>query len=324
MVGLSELNVNFSGAEMQTIFYEPTFMDAEVLADFRVIPNVTTKRRLGFIKKMERIVRANTGCGFSHAGRMDITDREIETSKAKINVGLCWEEFKNDVFEEFFQKGVNIADLTGTMIMDALLVRISEAVKLDNARLFFYGAKSSANPEYDATDGLFTVHVPNLIASGDITRVVAGNGAYAPGEATDLLDQVESGAKLPLKGLPNDMKRIYCDGLTYEAYIRDLEGSTNNNYGTKTLVEGIERVTFRNKLLVPQWNWNEIIDELGNPGGRQVLYTVPKNLVIATDVTTTDAQMRIYFDENSEEVRVKGNYRFGSQYVHHDLIQVGY
>lgn len=325
MTSQTELNVSFRGTEMETLFFEPTFTDEEVMSSFRVIPNVTTKRKLGYVGQLEKIVRKHTGCGFDPVGSMDIYDRTIETNKTKIDLSLCWEEFKETVVEEYFNKGVRMADISETMIVKALLSRVAEAAHKDNIRLFFFGNEAAADPSYDVMNGLFSVHAPTLVGNNEMVRINQGQSAYAPGDALELFKELDAKAKKQLKGLSNDMKNFYTDGDTYQALYDDLEQINSDTVGSSRVENGVERLYFRGKRVIPQYEWNTILERDFNLTNQHyLLLTTPKNLALATNTNDTEAKLEIGYDSKNEDVFIKSRYRLGGNYVHPDLMAIAY
>lgn len=61
MVELNEFNVSYTGVEANTIFMEPIFMDGNVAQEFRVMPNVVTKKKLQFADSLEKILQRHVG-----------------------------------------------------------------------------------------------------------------------------------------------------------------------------------------------------------------------------------------------------------------------
>lgn len=320
-----ELNEVFRGTEMDTIFFTPVFTDIDIMSQFRVIPNVATKRKIGYVGALEKVVRRHTGCGFDPVGSLNVYDRSVSTEKMKIDLSICWEEFKDTLIEEKFNEGVRMADISELMIVKALVKQASEAAKKDNARLYFFGNEASPDPAYDVMNGLFTVHVPQLVANNDIVRVNQGNAAYNPGDAVEILKELDSKAPKQLYGLPANMKAYYVDGDTYKAYYDDLENINNSAIGTSRMENGVEQLYFRGKKVIPQLEWNDILkNDFGQPNRHYILYTTPKNLALATNTTDTEARFEMMYDQRNEDVIIKTRYKLGGDYVHPSLMSIAY
>ena len=326
MTLLESLNVSYQGDTANTLFYEPMFMDQDLLSQFRVIPNVTSKRKLAFVQELEKVVRNYTGCGFAPAGSTKMYDRWVEVDRCKVDMVLCWEEFKDTVHEELLKKGVSIGDVTGTLIFDILQRLIVNAVKKDNLRLAFFGNRASTSSAYDITDGLFTVHLPAFIAANQTPYVNAGSGsALAAGAGIALMRAVFAAQAPALYGLPANMKKFYVDRSVFESYRLDVENGGGGDGGITLLQNGQTVFTFRGIEIVPMVLWSEIMaTDFASATSHQVLLTSPDNLVLATDLQNQDSQFTVWYDEKDENVCIKARWKMGFQVIHPALMVAAY
>lgn len=325
-VETGQFDVNFVGTEASTMFLEPVFFDEDNLNEFRIMGNVPNKKKMGFVQSLEKIVRRYSGCGFNPVGSLDIYDREIEVFKQKAEVELCWDEFEDTVFEELFRPGVDISNLQGTQLEQWLLLRVRQAIRLDNQRLAYFGNRSSVNPAYDTVDGFWTVYYPELVSDDLIPRADTGSGAdISAGEAIDMLKAVTEQADNRLKAMPNNMKRINVSGRVWEAYRSDLEDLGGGDAGRSMLINGQEVLVFRGIPVMPMWRWDQILEtDLGVTKPNYIEYAATGNKVMATDVQDPAAQIRAWFEDKEEKLYVKARWKMGVDYVHNSLISVGY
>lgn len=325
MTEQSQFQVQFTGDEANQIFLEPVFFDDSLRSQWRVMPNVTTKKKMAFVQALENIVRKYAGCGFNPIGEVKIYDRYIDVEKAKVDLEMCWDEFEDTVFEELLQRGVRLPDLTGILMQEIVTQRVQQAIRLDVERLGYFGNTASENPNYDLVDGLWTVHYPALVANALIPRTNTGSGTdIAAGNGIEILRAVYDQAPLQLKGLPMNQKVINVTGSVYTAYREDVEEGGGGDYGLLRLIDGVEQLTFRGIPVIPQWRWDEILSNLGVTKPHYVEYTTPLNKVIATDVTNPATELTTWYDEKDERVYTKSRFKLGVNYIHHSLISVGY
>lgn len=322
---MGQFSVNFVGDEANELFLEPVYLDDEITSQFRVMPNVVTKKKMAFAQALENVVRKYAGCGFNPIGEVKIYDRSIEVEKARVDLEMCWDEFEDTVFEELLKAGVRLPDLTGTLIQQILTRRAIEAIRLDTVRLAYFGNTTSADPNYDLLDGLWTVHYPKLVADDLIPRTQTGTGApLGAGDGFDILRAVYDQAPLQLKGLPMAQKVINVTGSVYTQYREDVEDGGGGDFGLLRLIDGVEQLTFRGIPVVPQWRWDEILANLNIANAHYVEYTTPMNKVLATDVTNPATELTTWYDEKDEKVYTKSRFKMGVNYIHHSLISVGY
>ena len=323
---IRESAISYVGIEADMIFFEPVFKDMLELGFFRIMPNVVNKKKMQFVGQMEKIVQKKTGCGFKPYGNVSIYDRTIEVDEITIMLEECYDEFKDTVLQEKLQKGNLKFDLSPTEIMQILIEKVRDAAMLDYIRLFWFGDKASTDAAYNVTDGVWTVHIPELVAANLIPYINTNSGApLAPGHALTYLQQVYDEAPLALKGLPTGDKIIFVSGSVWENYRNTLETNGGGDAGRQMLIDGNMELFFRGVRVVPNWKWDEYTtNDLNDPDKHMILYTTPQNLVVATDLTSDLNSIKVFTDDLEEKTYIKVNAKLGTNYVHPSLFSVGY
>lgn len=322
---LGQFAVSYRGDLANEILLEPVFFDSELRSSFQVMPNVTNRRKMQFVEKLENVVRKYTGCGFTPIGNMSVYDREIEVQRMKIDMKICWDEFKDTVFEELLNQGTRLPDLTGTQIEAILIGRIQQALRLDLERLAFFGNTASNDPNYDSVNGLWTVYYPELVAEALSPRTNTGSGSdLSAGDGIDILRAVYDQAPNELKALPANQKVFNVTHSVYNQYLVDIEEGGGADYGLLTMINGVQTLQFRGIPVMPYHRWDGILTALGITKPHYVEYTTPRNRVLATDITDPGTDLSIWYDQKDEEVYMKGRWKMGVNYVHHSLVSLGY
>jgi hypothetical protein len=322
---LGQFAVSYRGDLANEILLEPVFFDSELRSSFRIMPNVTNRRKMQFVEKLENVVRKYTGCGFTPIGNMSVYDREIEVQRMKIDMKICWDEFKDTVFEELLNQGTRLPDLTGTQIEAILIGRIQQALRLDLERLAFFGNTASNDPNYDSVNGLWTVYYPELVAEALSPRTNTGSGSdLSAGDGIDILRAVYDQAPNELKALPANQKVFNVTHSVYNQYLVDIEEGGGADYGLLTMINGVQTLQFRGIPVMPYHRWDGILTALGTTKPHYVEYTTPLNRVLATDITDPGTDLSIWYDQKDEEVYMKGRWKMGVNYVHHSLVSLGY
>jgi len=318
-----EQSLTVTGIEANQLFFEPVFQDILDMGFFRIMPNVVNKRKMAFVGQMEKIIQKKTGCGFKPFGNVSIYDRTIEVDEIKVNIEVC---NADTVLQEKLQKGNLQFNIGPTEIGTILVQKVQDAMALDMIRLFWFGDKSSNDPAYNLTDGMWTVHIVDLVGANLIPYTNTGSGAaLAPGDGEAFLRDVYDSASNALKGLPNSEKVFLVSGSVFEQYREDLENSGGGDAGRQMLIDGEIELTFRGVRVIPQWNWDTYTSaDLNQPEQHQILYTTPKNLVFATDLQSSLSSIMVFTDELEEKTYMKVNGKMGTNFVHPSLISVGY
>jgi len=322
---LSSKIVSYKGIQATEIFFQPLFKDVIGLGDFKLMPNVRNKKKMGFINKLEGIVQKRTGCGFTPSGKLGVYEREISVSSAKVNLEICVDEFQNTLWAEKLKSGNMQYNLTGTDIMEIILKQASEGAAADILKLVWFGDTASNDIHLNIADGIWQVHIPTLVAANLIPRVDTNQGSpLAAGDAMDYLQEVFDNAPLALKGLPNSMKVFMVSGSVYEAYIKDLQAA-NLTMGVQMTMDGIVNVSFNGIKVIPNYLWDVYdANDLGLDDSHRILYTTPENIVFATDMMSDLNSFMVFTDDLEEKTYVKANFELGTNYVHESLFSVGY
>jgi hypothetical protein len=228
--------------------------------------------------------------------------------------------------QEKLKKGNMKRDLTDTEIMDLIILKVQDAIQLDYMRLFWFGDKSSNDPVYNVTDGMWSVHIPELVNSNQTPYTNANGGApLAPGDAEALLRNVYKAQSNALMGIPSQDKRFFVSRSVWEAYEDDLEAAGGGDAGRTQLINGVTELFYRGIRLVVNANWDEYTaNDLGQPDEHQVMLTTPDNLVFATDMFSDLNRIQVFFDTLDEMTRIKVNAKFGTNFVHPALFSVAY
>jgi len=320
------VGVSYEGIEANNIFFEPFWMDMLSVGDFRVMPNVVNKKKMQFVQRLEKIVQKGGGCGFHPSGKFGMYDRTIEVDEIKVNIEQCFDEFKDTVLQEKLAKGNMKMNLSPTEIMQLMILKVRDAVALDYNRLFWFGDKSSNDNAYNMTNGIWTVHIPALVADNQTPYTNANSGApLAPGAATALLSDVYKASSNSLRGIPAANKRFFVSRSVWDAYEDDLEVLGGGDAGRTQLINGVTQLTYRGIPLVLNANWDEYTaNDLGQVDQHQVMLTTPDNLVFATDMVSDTNRIQVFFDELEEKTYIKLNAKFGTNFVHPALFSVAY
>ncbi len=318
--------INFEGDRADTVFFKPVFLGMEEEGMFRVMTNVVSKKKIGFIGKLDKILQKDTGCGFTPKGNLEMYERTVETDPIKVNMTQCIDELKDTLWEDSLRKGIESNNLTGTVLSAAALLRIRQGIQLDSSRLFWYGDKSSTDVDYNLVDGMWTVHLPSLVADNQTPYINSGSGSpLAPGAATNLLEEMWEAQALTLLGIPDAAKRFYVSRSVYQAYMKDLEDLGGGDAGRTALINGQSTLAYRGIPLVqmPYWDQYDTVD-FNNPNRHRVLLTTPTNLVLATDLQSSKNSIEIWYDKFREKTDYKAKFKFGTNFVHPELMVAAY
>jgi hypothetical protein len=324
-----ELNITLTPntkANVNKLVFEPIFRSDE-LSGIRVMSGVSNKKKLGYMRRMKKILQKDTGCKWNPKGSADVYTRQIEVEPIKINVEMCADEFKDTVLEDLYQKtGVARNDLTGTQLGAAMILLVRDAIPEDCKNLFWFGKKNSDNEFYNIMDGMWSVYLQQLALNNLSPYVNTGSGnPLDAGDAEAILEKMYEAQSNALKGLSKSEKRFYVTDSVWEGWFKDSADLGGGDAGRFQIINGQEKLTYRGIELVNNPNWDEIMeDDFGKVDSHLALLTTPDNLVMATNVLGDKNRVEFWHDRKTEENDLKVKFKLGANFVHPAFFVIGF
>lgn len=321
-----DFSATYGGANLNEIFYEPTFRSDEILANYRVIPNVKHKMNVFAAAPLTKIVNAYTTCSSAlTGGDFDLSDKTIEAGRCRVALEQCADEFFGTYIEELYRSGVDAANVEGTQVGDMMVKRTVDGIGQDIVRLA-WGGDTTAATAYAAFDGFM-----KLMAAETVIEEAGTVGAVSATDAINLLRAVYNGAPAALQQIAAADKKMFVTPRLFNAYLANLEG-TSSDLAYASQKDGLMKVSFRGVELVAMYEWDTILTDT-NPAlftavGTEecndgVCYVATQNLLIGTDVTDPQSQLKMWYEDKDEKVLVRSRFKLGVQYLFSSLTQWG-
>tara|TARA_R110002020_G_scaffold134524_3_gene300289 strand:- start:8056 stop:8928 length:873 start_codon:yes stop_codon:yes gene_type:complete len=279
---------------------------------------------------LTKIVQEYTDCS-SSSGTNDfnIDDKVITAGRMRVALEQCSKEFFGTYIEELYRSGVDVMNVEGTMLADAIVNRAVKGIGQDVVRLAWGGDASTAN--YKGVTGWMKL-------MGDDATVLAARtelSAVAPtaptaAEALSLLRNMYDSAPAALQQVPAADKKIFVTPKTYNSYLQNLEG-TSADLAITNQQDGLLVVKFRGVELVPMYEWDTILADLdpamflrgGVNGTEGACYCATDNLIIGSDVTDPEGSFKVFYDDLEEKMFFRGYFKLGVQFLYPSLVQWG-
>ena len=322
---LGQFNISVQGATANRVYLDPIFKDVQPLeADiFQVMPNVVDRRNMVFVGPLDDYLRKRIGCGFDPAGNLNISERQIETYKVKGETQQCWDEFEDTILMEALNKGVDMGDMTGTLMQQIIFNRMTQGAARQVNKLCWFGDRSKADKTINIVDGLWSVHIPKLQAN-NLIRVVDSNSGtpLGSGGAIDLLDAVLDSATNELKGTAVGDRRLIVSNNVAEQLEKDIRnGVAGDSAFIREVEDGRMEMRFRGVVIVPMLRWQGLYEQyLGVADANLVLYTVRQNLILATDRLSDVTSIDGWYEKKEEVTYFRTAFKLGFNYIHPKLM----
>ena len=350
----------YNGTYASKILLEPMFHSDDIMRNYTIYPNVKYKQNIVMAPSLSSITAVNDGCTAVNANcdpaGFTVTQKQIVVSNVSVKQTQCWTEFKDSVIVESYRNGVNMPDLTGTQLAQVIIDRVRKGVQSDMVRNMWAGDTAAAVIAIDCTydsmgDGLWKkLSAGNAINAGTQLREVTGTlgaaateyvtvGATLPAaDAILILESVYNTASAALQAVPASEKRMFVNPNIYNAWysaLTQVASAGSVDYGHSEAQSGKSRLYFRGVELVPMYEWDSALTALGGGGQFPALFTAAtaaidatagciyvakENLLIGTDVSSPENEMKMFYDEVSDNMYIRAGFTMGFQYGWNSLV----
>ena len=334
-VAKDNISATYSGADLDRIFYEPVFRSDDIMRNYRVIPNVKHKMNVYTSAALTKIVEKQGSCSTASSSvDFNIDDKVITAGRCRVALEQCSQEFYGTYIEEMYRSGVDVNNIEGTQLGDAIVNRAVKGIGQDVVRLAWGADTDITTPAalasaYDLFDGWM-----KLMAAETVLEYTGTEAAPTAADAIGLIRQVYDQAPAALQQVPAGEKKMFVTPKIYNAYLANLETSptATADLAIVNQQEGIRRVMFRGVELVPMYEWDTILadynpalflDSTGANVNNGVCYCAVENLIIGSDVTDPEGSFKVFYDDLEEKMFFRGYFKLGVQYLYSSLVQWG-
>ena len=318
----------YSGANLNELFYEPVFRSDDIMGNYRVIPNVKHKMNVFTSAALTKITQKYTACSAtSGSTQFNIDEKTITAGRMRVALEQCTDEFFGTYIEEMYRNGVDVMNLEGTLLADAIVNRAVKGIAQDVVRLAWGGDNSTAN--YQGVTGWIKLMGDDATVEGAKRAVTcADSTAPTADESLSIIRRAYDEAPAALQQVPAEAKKMFVSPAIYNAYLQNLEG-TSADLAITNQADGVLVVKFRGVQLVPMYEWDTITADLnptmfdvsGTDYTNGLCYCAIDNLIIGSDVTDPEGSFKVFYDDLEEKMFFRGYFKLGVQFLYPSLVQ---
>jgi hypothetical protein len=334
MIIQNNFSLNLDAQTAIDMIMEPVIQDPSIAESFMIFPKLYAGEvKLGLIKQMEKIVTTATACAPTYKGSLDITERTITPKKLQFGVKVCYDEFQYTQYDSLASIKAQGGKTYSDEFTNLLTGQLKTALSLDIDRLAWWGNVTSPDADYSLVNGVWS-YIPNLVATSQIGQYVntGSGGAITATAAYNFLQDVVLNAPAVLRQFAPSEKRIHIAGAMWIKILRYLQDNAISNGFINVFnqpLPGNIAATFMGIPVVVQDRWDTILGaDFGLVEQHRILYTVKNNLVVGTDLRMnaagSQAFVKVFEDPNTDELKMRGNFAFDTNYALPQLISVGY
>ena len=320
----------YGGANLNQIFFEPVFKSDDIMRNYRVIPNVKHKMNIYTSAALKKIVKSYSGCSASSQDpvrQFNIENKFITAGRMRVALEQCTDEFFGTYIEELYKSGVDVMNLEGTALADAIVNRAVKGIGSDVVRLAWGGDGSTS--DYDSMTGWMKLMGDDTTVETAKRAVTATDSANpTAADAIGAIRKAFDNAPAALQQVPAGEKKLFVTPKVYNAYLANLEG-TSADLAYQAQVNGAPRVAFRGVEIVPMYEWDtiladtnpDIFDISGTDYTNGVCYCAVENLAIGSDVNDPESSFKVFYDDLEEKMFFRGYFKLGVQFMYASLVQ---
>ena len=351
------LGAAYNGTYASKILLEPMFHSDDIMRNYTIYPNVKYKQNILMAPSLKSITALNSGCVANTCvgTQFTVTQKTITVENVSVKQTQCWDEFKSEVIVESYKNGINMPDLSGTELAQVIIDRVRNGISNDMIRNMWAGmagAPAAADCTYQSMGaGLWDLLAAdaNFANAGVLQRVTGGGaaadyntvgGTIAIADVSLLLDKAFASAPAELQQVEASAKRMFVTPNVYNAYYASLTlvaqaGAVD--YGHSEAQAGKTRLFYRGIEVVAMYEWDTaltartgadlpaiftVVDSAaaGFQSTNGVIYTATSNLFIGTDVTAPENELKMFYDEASDNMLIRSYFTMGFQYGWTNLI----
>lgn len=329
---LFNITYEWNGQEADEIFGKPIFTDPELLRQFRIIPNVKSKKRLAVDSILQKVLKKKAGCARNPSGEViNISQVDIEVERVGVDLEQCATTLEDSLLEEQLNTGNDIYNLDGTAIKAYIEKKVKEALMLDIPRVGYFADTASADPNYNQFDGVFKVL--HAYAATNPEMKIADIPAELPDEDTEegakaliaLFKDLYKAQSNVLKALPKQRKRFIVNSEIMDALIdayTTLGGKMNGDIYLKRTQDGVgvEAAYYKGIEVVPMAHWSDIIDtDFGGSQKWRMILTDTDNICLGTDRVDDAMSVEIMYHPYQKVNTIDAEFKLGVQILWPEL-----
>ena len=334
-VATNATTAEYTGANLNEIFYEPVFRSDDIMRNYRVIPNVKHVMNVYTSAALTKIVRTQDGCNDAEAGTFNVDDKVLTAGRCRVALSQCSDEFYGTYIEEMYRSGVDVNNIEGTQLADAIVNRAVNGIASDVVRLAWGGDDAAGvAAAYKVFDGWMKLMGDDATVLAARKTVDGDASAPTAGQAMNLLRKLYDEAPAALQQIPSADKQFYVTPKIFNAYLANLEGNSAD-LGIVNTVDGYQRVSFRGVQVIAMYEWDTILADLDptiftvdiagvdTAFSNGVCYAAKENLIIGSDVTDPEGSFKVFYDDLEEKMFFRGYFKLGVQFLYPSLVQWG-
>lgn len=330
------------------LIFDETIQGPEINSIHTVFPNIVAHEEVGFIGKGGLVGVKGQGCNPTPQP-WGINTRKVEwdPTRWEILLAACWTDLETTAAIYSLHTGVDIPDFTDTDYMNIVVEVLRKSIMDFWWRLFWFNDRDALNVSDGGiiTDGLDLDYF-NII-DGAWKKIYAQIGVN-PAQRTATITE-NAGATYAAQELDPANVKGYLTSVVYkankvlrkqadkfilvtqsvfDAYEQSLMDACCLESSRLALLNGVQALSFKGIPVIPVIIWDEMIEEYEDTGVKlnnphRILFTSKAVLGVGVDNPDSFDKLRIWYNEDTRQVKMEGMGRADFQLTNPDLFSLG-
>lgn len=328
---------------------------------FTSVYNAMQGDSIGWTGQMENLGwNATKTCNPTYRNlAQDFAEKTWDLGRWAVPGKWCADDLENTIAAYALKQGTDIADITGTDIMDVVIYpALQEAMAKMYHRIVWFGDKSASNVSASGnitngvdttlmtpTDGLwkriFAVAAANaaqhttIEANAATTMAKQKSDLYADGVAIGIFEELLANADSRIAGL--DGAAVFCTDSLAKALTRDLRKMYKDTLAWEQVESGVDGVMangirttkFDGYTIISTDMWDRFIVEFENDGTKlnlphRAFYGSPTQLLVGTPANDIVSNLDIWYNKDERTVKCYAEGKIGTMIGQDNLFQIAY
>jgi hypothetical protein len=330
------ININYTPQQTRQLLLQPTYdSTADALNLFQRVGwfDEEGKYKLYQDTTSQNLIRFAKSCKRTWTSLTNIWERCISSARVEVAIKQCYDEFECTVLNGWVNNLEQGDAIYSAELRQYILTKIQQGINRDINRAIFFGTMDStdpvaaANPNFNYANGLWTVHLPKLVAENIVPNVATSASALTSGQAVTILRAMAAQAPTAMRSFSNTEKSFFVSSALYQAIQADIESSTfSGGFATQIFTPGgvaTGQLYYQGIKIIEMPRWDEIFAaDFATPIANYGILTIDKNIAWGIKLADSGAQTRIWTSQDDDTLRAVSKFRIGCDYVAGNMFSI--
>lgn len=334
--------------DLRELMVLSNFTDEKLEQFFTFKQNIQQGQKLGWVGEMSEIGWEGAPCNPEYrTPTISAAEKTWDLGDWSVPLKWCYEEFLNTMAEYALKTGTDIHDLTGTDIMNVLILpAFEEAYRRMFWRFIWFGDKNATADNltsgmdvelFKPTDGLFKQLFAIGAANPSQRITIAANSESSTasqmaaikqaGVAIELFDNIIENADSRIASL--DGAGLFVTKSLADALTKDLKREYKEILTWEQVFNGINVTEYNGVKIFAVSVWDRMIQRYQNNGAslnlpHRAVFGTPKQMFVGSPANSVISELDIWFNKDERVVKSYSAGRLGTLIGEDNLFQLAY